>query len=240
MITVTARATDRCNLACYYCVSGCNKKQNCMPDEIDFDAMIRWMQKYTPGCALHISGGEPLLVDDIHIKTQACVDAGFDVTIFTNTTLLPEMPEMWHLPVKWHLTHHPDSGVDIRDFRIAVNCVRHSPHICTRVVNGINATRDFEIRDQLYKDLNVHWMNPQGTYRFIETVPQTDCPNDELLMIECNGNVHNCSKSKYGTLGNIYDMTFDSDAASQFRCPAKKYNHSCQAQQSAQVLAKLK
>ena len=234
-LTITAITTNRCNFNCDNCVAGCPNNDK---PEIDFDVMMRWLDKYTPGCNLHISGGEPLLVDSIYDKVKMCVDTGYDVTIFTNGTFIKQHLDLVELPVKWHVTHHSEM-VSVDTFLEDIEPIKSKPHVVCRLRHGYDALNKAEEAERLYSGYNFKWIVPFNGYAGYAAQPSEKPICKSIMMIDGDGTVYPCSTGKAGVLGNTYDMTFDVDKANNFECICGKNDRQCRAYQSAEIMAAL-
>ena len=226
-LTVTAVVTNKCNFRCLNCVAGCPSDG----PEIDFDSMLNWLDKYAKGCCLHISGGEPLLVDGIFEKIKKCIDAGHDVSLFTNGSMIAHNMEMLKLPIKWHITHHAE-GMSLGDFLHCIGSVKNKKHVVCRLRHGDNALNKKNETEAKYGDFNFKWIVPYNGYFGYDCKSKVDVCN-KILMIGIDGKVYPCSTVKKGEIGNIYDMTFNTEHTDNFTCGS---GSTCQALQSAEIM----
>lgn len=231
-LTVTAVITNKCNFNCDYCVAGGPKDDG---PEINFDVLLKWLDKYTSGCNLHISGGEPLMIVGIIDSISKCVEAGHDVTIFTNGSLFSQHPNMLGLPVTWHVTHHA-SHLSIDRFLDAINFIKDKKHLICRIRNDQEGLNKKEETEALYSEFNFRWILPyNGYFGYVKPFDSSPvCEN--IIMIGTDGTVFPCSTTRGETFGNIHDMTFDAEAARRFECICGKDKRRCQAMQSAEIM----
>ncbi len=90
-ILVTFDVTARCNLRCKYCYVQAGKE---MPHELTTDQIKSIINELADLGVfwISISGGEPLIRDDICEIIQYCITKGFSTSVTTNGTLLtPEL-----------------------------------------------------------------------------------------------------------------------------------------------------
>jgi len=73
-----------CNLRCRYCDASYTWEEP--GTETAIRDILQWMHKY-PGVLTEITGGEPLLQDNIHLLTELLIDNGHMVLIETNGTI---------------------------------------------------------------------------------------------------------------------------------------------------------
>lgn len=238
--TVTICALNDCNMPtpCEYCIAGCNGPHSL--ERVDFGACIEWLEAHRPGCNVHISGGEPLLLDNLCGKTKSLLSAGHKVSIFTNTILLRAQRDLADLNVSWHLTHHPLGGVSIGQFLKSCEVVAHRPHVMARVFYGREALNNKAGIESQYPE-KLYWMNDRSGYHNFYCNKPSGSPDDEILLIGVDGQVHHCSQPRYGSVGNVYDNTFNAENSCGFRCPSGIFESGhCQAYQSAIICEGLK
>ncbi|MCF6188482.1 MAG: radical SAM protein [Desulfobulbaceae bacterium] len=73
-----------CNLRCRYCDASYTWEEP--GTEMAIRDILKWVLKY-PGVLTEITGGEPLLQDNIHLLTELLIDNGHKVLIETNGTI---------------------------------------------------------------------------------------------------------------------------------------------------------
>ncbi len=73
-----------CNLRCSYCDAGYTWSEP--GREYSVAQIMQWLERY-PGVLTEITGGEPLLQDDVHLLTKRLIDNGHQVLIETNGTI---------------------------------------------------------------------------------------------------------------------------------------------------------
>jgi len=73
-----------CNLRCRYCDASYTWEEP--GTETAIRDILQWVRKY-PGILTEITGGEPLLQDNIHLLTELLIDNGHTVLIETNGTI---------------------------------------------------------------------------------------------------------------------------------------------------------
>lgn len=88
--------TERCNLRCTHCYQSEEKSPELSFAEIEevldeiTEMMDAWQDKYALNLSrsLSLTGGEPFLRQDFHAILDACLQAGFDIYILSNGTLI--------------------------------------------------------------------------------------------------------------------------------------------------------
>lgn len=221
--TVVISAGNYCQNNCTYCVSKSNTPEwsprnlGTVPSEItDFEASKRWIDKFRPGAAIHISGGEPLLRADIVDCARVFTDAGYDTTMFTNGQLLPRRLALLALPLKWVVTYHQGCRVAFDEWLNRIEPLKTHPHILQTVVADREKYRwAIEHGPALEADGWRFWAKyakyPAHQKRFFK-VPRVGFGNVAshlLTLIVPNGSVYPCNSIKWGAVGNVFDMTFD-------------------------------
>jgi len=83
--------TNRCNLACDFCVATRRPKGDMAPAA--FAALLPQLVSFTKFLSLHVLG-EPLLHPDLPELLSLCCEQGFQVNLTTNGTLLPRHAAM--------------------------------------------------------------------------------------------------------------------------------------------------
>lgn len=73
-----------CNLRCSYCDADYTWSEP--GREYSTARIMQWLERY-PGVLTEITGGEPLLQDDVHLLTQQLIDNRHQVLIETNGTI---------------------------------------------------------------------------------------------------------------------------------------------------------
>lgn len=240
MITISASITNNCQLRCgnpdYGCIAQCQRHNTDRSTMIDFDAMLKWMGTHFGKCNLHVTGGEPLLHPGLYSGLLKCINAGHDVTLFSNGIALPSQPELYELPIKWHVTKH--RGISDSDFAVAIEPLRNKPHVICRIFGrGKEPDRTIEA---LYHGFNFRWIEANTNYENYTCSFKNENPNERILFIDKDGSVHNCSEPAFGKIGSTIDGTFDREKYEAFRCPSKKWPHACQAASSAEIMEGLK
>lgn len=239
--TVIICMTNRCNLNCkgkkYGCIAGCQKISIDKNPVVDVEQAIRWMAKYTPGCDVHLTGGEPFFVDDTVNRIKRLVAAGHRVSVFSNGTLLRdhESDGIYDLPVAWQITHHYQQ-VSLSRFLKQIEPLKRKPHVVCRIL-AIDEEPSQSIAN-LYGDYNFAWVrNHSGflNYRIVGDFDEQ--PNRSMLLIGTKGEIFSCSTPNR-QYGSIYDMTFNSVEAGKYKCPSD-YPNGCQACQSIDILRNL-
>jgi organic radical activating enzyme len=133
---VTAKATNECMNRCDYCVSespGCTSHTR-----LDFGALIEWLDMYRPGAEVHVSGGEPLLCDDIESSVQKLIDAGYAVTMTINGQLIRKRTELLDMPLKWIVTLHQEQ-ISVDDFCNQIEPLRSKPGVLIQTVKHMES-----------------------------------------------------------------------------------------------------
>lgn len=239
-LTITAKVWNYCQLRCSYCVSGSSKERwkptrEPLPGEIlDFERLIQWMHCYTPGAALHISGGEPLLWDGIEDAVQMVVENDIPATITTNGLLIEKRPALHDMPVKWLVTHH--QGAPFEKWHRNASLIRHRPHLVCRLAKRGEAL-DPKIAAK-YDDFNFCWSIIYGLRQIPWNPRITDLhsvASATIHLIEPNGRVFPCNCRTGGEIGNIHGMWYDRKRARQKDHSARQCvkGGCCQAYQSA-------
>lgn len=248
---VTLSAWNYCQNSCPYCVSGSNApewKPTAAPKETtDFRQSLKWIDRYRPDATIHVSGGEPLLRDDIVDRMREVIAAGYqDSTIFTNGLLLPERPGLLDLPLKWCITYHQDCGLSVGDWLALVDPIRERPHVLHTIVSTLeHFKRAHEMKDLFFeKKWNYFekWdRNPQKTMvpNFTPNPDDIeDIASNRLTLIVPNGKVYPCNHVLDGDIGNVFDMTFDYEKARGMDAASKScaVRNACSAFQTAALL----
>lgn len=235
MITVSALITDDCNYNCAGCIAKNDTTRQGI--KLDVDILLEWCAKFTPGCAIHITGGEPTTRADIVEVLQKCVDAGHQTTLFTNGKCLNKIDGIKELPIVYHITHHPSQGMTYDDFFDACSGIPSDKILTCRRFTGREALNNKKLTERIYEraGYEIRWISMFGTYH---KKPSKDkCESEEIIMIKPNGDVCPCSTGRRGIIGNIYDMTFDG-IPDKF-CFTGKCKNECQALMSATFSADL-
>lgn len=235
--TVLVFVTNACNLRCEYCIAA-DPYERDEKTMLDLEVASKWISRFAPKCEIHIMGGEPFRHPNCSSFATDMVEAGHDVTIMTNATLLPGIKGVYSLPVKWHLTHHPESGIGYDSFFAAIGPLRNTKHVVARVFHGYEALNHQAECEARYAGWNFRWIavnNGYANYKFHTSV--SECPNESMVLIGTKGEIFCCSKPKKGCFGNVHDMTFDVEGASQFRCSI--YPAQCQAMQTIEIMREL-
>lgn len=251
--TVTISAWNYCQIRCTYCVSGSNcglyqidRVKTFPKSEItDFDASLKWIDKFRPGAAIHILGGEPLLRPDIVDCVKKCLTAGHsDLSIFSNGLALYEKIELLELPLKWCLTYHQDCGMEFQKWISLVEPIREKKHVLHTVISKMEHMKTtYEIKKYCKEyGWNFH-------PRFDRNAQQTPIPglkmdemddiaSRQLTLIIPDGTVYPCSHVAAGPIGNVFDMSCDDDRARLTDPIAKQCaeNNACSAYHSAALL----
>lgn len=237
--TISACANGYCNLRCPYCIAGMNRFQDAEA-EIDFDKLLDWLNANFHGCRVHFTGGEPLLISNFGTHVEKFIDAGYTVAVFTNGTLLSENKDLFGLGIQWQVSHHPESGVSVDNFFGQVDLIKNENPLITRVYWGNSALNDRINQENIYtsRGYNFKWLNFKGGYRDFNSreFEFAESPNEQILMVDPQGNICNCSSDNHGIVGHIGDDSFDHKSTFSFRCPSNGYPNSCQACQSPLVL----
>lgn len=206
--TITAFVTKRCNLRCKYCIAGCGDHDADILTEPELGNIVDWLDQFTPGADVHITGGEPLL-RDIRWFVDALHKNGHRVSVFTNGLQLKNNLWLLDYPIAFHVTHHPGSGVSYDLFFKSISKIPKDRIIVARLYDGREAFNEKSECEKAYQEhgYKLHWMNRCGIYHnYGKSV--TENPERTIALIGQNGDVYRCSNPKKGVLGNIYDMTF--------------------------------
>jgi hypothetical protein len=171
--------------------------------------LLFWLQRFTPHAVVHLSGGEPLLRPDIESFTGHILQAGFEVTIFTNGLLIPSRPELLDMPLKWVVTHHDPQP--LTDFLRCIEPIRTRPHQITRVFDAGGAGAGDELGAELganYEGWNFvpRWKNrPQRKVWFRPRPEDVHRIASEILhFITPDGRVFPCNSMFWDPIGHIY------------------------------------
>lgn len=238
--TVTLFVTKRCNLSqrCENCPAKCGDASGMeLVQELDADRAVAWLDRFFPGCPVHISGGEPLMYSELEYLTRLLIDRHHDVTIFTNATLFEDNDPLYDLDVKWHLTHHAESGVSFDLFSKNIQPLVSKKHVVARLYHGRDALNRKSEVESLYCGFNFKWISLFSGYEnYAMLTPPPSCPNERTLLVGLFGEVFNCSTPAHGQCGNIYDNTFDIEMAMAYRCHRRDYPHGCQPLQTEEIM----
>jgi hypothetical protein len=239
--TITYCASGECNLRCRYCIVKIPQNQDHV-SQFDFAAARTWMDTYYKNANIHIGGGEPLMISGLAGHIQDLIDDGHDVTVFTNTTLLPAHPELYTLPICWQCSHHFEAGVSYEDFLANIAPLPKERVLAVRLFWGRDAEQNRAAAEQIYADAGYEfsWLEFKGGYMGYEYKNDFEKkPNKHLLMIGLHGDVHNCSNPNFGTIGSTQDMTLDTSNFETFKCRKQPGLSGCQACQSADIFQEL-
>jgi MoaA/NifB/PqqE/SkfB family radical SAM enzyme len=225
---VVLSAWNYCQNNCDYCVSKSNTPEWTLgqggpaPGEVtDFEASKRWINRFRPGAAVHISGGEPLLRPDIIDCVRLFTDAGYDTTIFTNGQLLPRRLGLLELPLKWVVTYHQDCGVPFDEWLWRVEPIKSRPHILQTVVADREKylwalAHGPKLEADGWKFWAKYAQHPEHQKRFFK-VPRVGLENVAsnllTLIVPTDGSVYPCNSVKWGSIGNVFEMTMDEGKA---------------------------
>lgn len=236
-LTVTVTLTKRCTRACKYCIA-----DKTDAGDINFSSVIRWCDKFAKGCDIHLSGGEPLILDNIEEIASRAIDAGHRVSVFTNGDLLYDKHPLLSMPIVWHMTHHKPQSIN--DFLAKAEIIRNKPHVVTAMYYGREILRDADYEAKKYNGLNFHWQMP-GLGRVVKgfALKSDDAgciASGVIHLIENDGNVYPCSTKRLGVIGNVYDMTYEKpDLIADENADLCVKNGRCSAYQSAVLLGDL-
>lgn len=235
--TVNVFVTNACNLYCLPCKADdpFHRDEKTM---LDLCQTENWIEMYAPGCAINVMGGEPLKHPMINSFLYEMHRNGHEITLMTNATLLKNNPYLYDLDIRWHLTHHPESGVSYEQFFENVEPLKNKKHVVARLYYGKEALNHRVRCEERYKGYNFKWIGLNSGYMNYSFHSYVDeCPNSEMVLIGTKGEVYCCSKPSKGQFGNVHDMTFDTESASKFRCPL--YPSKCQAMQTNEIMRDL-
>lgn len=238
--TVTAIITNLCDNFCPNCIAGCHVPRVDMQTELDIDALVKWLEKFFPDSHLHISGGEPTMLDGIETKIQKCIDAGFVVTVFSNAQHMTD--ELRALDCNWHFTHHPHKQSE-SDFVDAIAGMSIDRIIVARRFDTSHQRDiDHDYSDRMQSlGFEIKWIRNHWCYEDEDHTVKSGNPNDLITMVGKHGEVYQCSygdKHRAPKIGNIYKMTYD--PIEDWNCPSGKFeNGTCQACQSADMFIKI-
>lgn len=207
---------------------------------LNFEALLKWIGTYAPGCQLHISGGEPLLRPDIESQLEKLCWAGIPVTVFTNGLLIDQRPNLFKMPLKWVVTHH--TGAPFKKWRDNVELIRHRPYFVCRVLATEHEKVNKEEIQKQYSGLNFYWQRLNCT----REIPGRNYDPDDLAhvaskvihLVEADGRVYACNKATRPPIGNILDLSYNPETARQYDRQAATCAKSglCGAYQSAFML----
>lgn len=212
-MTVTAVVLNDCNFNCNYCIAGCSRPGADKEKRVDFDALLRWLKTYFPECNLHVSGGEPLLHEGLFDGLKKALDAGHNITLFTNGSFLPSQTELLDLPVLWHMTYHPEQQ-SFESFLKSANLIKNKPHIICEVYNA-ERVPSREAAAKKYEGFNFYWIRENCGYIDLGVKPDV-MDTGNLRTIGIHGEVYPCGGGSQATVGNIYDMSYDKEKADSF------------------------
>ena len=146
-----------CNLRCRYCDASYTWKEP--GTEKTISDILSWVSNY-PNVLTEITGGEPLLQDNIYPLTEQLIARGHKVLIETNGTLSLE-----HVPAQASVIMDikcPESGMDDKV---------HEPNIEMLAQRREQSSRD-EIKFVLSSVQDFHWArNYVREYKLNELVP---------------------------------------------------------------------
>ena len=239
--TITLCISGQCNLRCRYCIAKIPQNQD-YEAEFDFDAARAWLDTYYKKANVHISGGEPLMIDGLADEIQELINDGHDVTIFTNGTLLTNHPDLYNMPVNWQISHHYESGVSYEQFFENISVLPTERILVVRLFWGRDAEQNADAAEKRYTDAgyNFKWLNFKAGYRDYECEDKAaKHPNKRFLMIGLHGDVNNCSNPNHGVIGNTHDLTLDKSNFETFECKRSTGLCNCQAMQSAEIFTNL-
>ena len=239
--TITLCVSGCCNLRCRYCVADIPKNQD-FETQFDFAAARSWLDVHRKNCNVHLSGGEPLMVDGLAGHVQDLLDDGHDVTIFTNTTLLANHPELHSMPINWQCSHHYESGISYDQFFENIAPLPKDRVLTVRLFWGNDAERNTAEVERRYTDAGYQfrWLDFKGGYRgYVSKNDFGKNPNKHFLMIGLHGDVHNCSNPNFGTIGHTANLFIDESNFETFECRRSSGIGNCQACQSADIFTEL-
>lgn len=237
--TVIICTSNKCNFSCsgreYGCVAGCQRLSCDKESVVDMAQAFKWIQKFIPGCDIHITGGEPFVLPGITNDILKFANAGHKTSVFTNGSLLSKNPEAYSLPVAWQITHHYRQ-ISIGNFFENIDPLMSRPHVLCRILGKKEKPSDSIAA--VYSDFNFKWIRDRAgfiDYQLKDKWPL--CPNDSMLLMGIQGEIYSCSAPNR-QYGSIYDMTFDYESTSDYVCPGG-YPDNCQACQSIEILKSL-
>jgi MoaA/NifB/PqqE/SkfB family radical SAM enzyme len=217
-LTITAKIWNFCQLSCNYCASGSNAerwKPNRQPgpkELLNVDRLIQWVHCFTPGAVLHISGGEPLLWDDIESALEKIVKADIQATVTTNGLLIAKRPRLLELPLKWLVTHH--RGVDFEKWHKNAVLIREKPHLVCRL--ALEPENKAPKVAEKYSAFNFAFGCINGL-RVLDWQPRPldfNCVASATIhLIEPDGRVFPCNNAKTNQIGDIHGMWYDRELA---------------------------
>jgi MoaA/NifB/PqqE/SkfB family radical SAM enzyme len=251
---VTVSAWNFCQNRCEYCVSGSNtdewkiKNGVILPDNeiTNFEKTIEWINRYRHGASVHVSGGEPLLRPDIVEQVKRIVDNGNETTIFTNGIALRKHHELLEFPVKWCVTYHLDCGVPVDDWLRLVDPIKSRRHVLHTVVSTLeHFKRTYELKPYFEGsgwNFYEKWdRRPEKTMLPNFKAPAEDIDDiasNRLTLIVPNGLVYPCNNVQEGAIGNVFDLSFDSEKALSMNEKTRScaLRNACSAFQTAALL----
>jgi organic radical activating enzyme len=188
-------------------------------DLLDFDALIEWIEIFRPAARnIHLSGGEPLLRPDIEIQTKKLTDRGYSVSIFTNGQLISQRPGLLALPLKWAVTYHQPSGISVRDFLTQLSYLQGRPVVVHTVVQTYKQTQALpSLREAFRAYKFVVKIDHDTDNSFPNFIPYSedldDIASNRISLVIPTGAVFPCNSARAGAVGNIYEPSFDAQAA---------------------------
>lgn len=131
-----------CNLRCRYCDASYTWKEP--GREMELSGILHWLEQY-PGVLVEITGGEPLLQDNIHPLCERLIDRGHSLLIETNGSVSLE-----------HVHRQAGIIMDIKCPESGMHDKLHKPNLDILQRRKGAGSRD-EIKFVLSSEQDFHW-----------------------------------------------------------------------------------
>ena len=233
--------TNQCNFSCDYCISDAafirkrpEKSWDFSGPCVEFAPWYEFVKRHLSGYIIQITGGEPLLVGDIHNFINDIVDLGNIVVVNTNGSIIQERLPYINPNVIFRISYHPEqrsndkfvehlSGLD--KTKTIINYVIHPRHI----ENG-TVEKNLEFLDSLgfIYEANGFEGNYNGKpYKFyldyynkyssgLEKAEQL-----EMVVVQPHGAIFPCHGMQAmgkASIGNIHTGRFDPSGVCKNSC----------------------
>jgi organic radical activating enzyme len=209
--------------------------------QLDFDATIKWLDRFRPDTEIHLMGGEPLLLDTIEADTKKLIDAGYRVTMYTNGEHVRRRPKLLDLPLRWIVAYHQgdDAGNTrpIGQYLEQIEQLRGCPNVLVQTVlheewhegNVDKLVAAFDGFLFIPRWANDHRRSWETAGLINVEIPEH--PASHIMLIEPWGDVFPCNYRGRGRCGNVYDMTLDQILCDDWDTHVMSCfeNHSCGA-----------
>lgn len=112
--TITIKPTVRCNLDCDYCSMEWLERKKFK--EVGYMEWVRLIEKIKP-TVVNISGGEPMLYNDITDLINGLVKRKYLISIVSNLTVYRELKKSWR--IVFYATYHKQAPLEFFKFRLS-------------------------------------------------------------------------------------------------------------------------